>query len=270
NYNLILIDGVPVNEFRLGGYVDLAHIPTALLDRIELSRGAQSAVYGSYANGGVVNFVTRMDEGAPSFDVLAEGGSHLFRRFAVGASGAARGYRGSIRASQLDADGEVDNDDYRNQSVTLNAGRRFARQDLSFRGTFLSSENGVPGPYGSNPVGNFFGLDRVSRNKNNAGDYALHYEADLAPRVREEIFGAFYLANNLYTSAFGTSFNKDIRGLADARTTVSVSDSYTLAFGAAWSREEVKNTFITDLSARAFPLRRDQEGIYAENRFRFG
>ena len=270
NYNLVLIDGVPVNEFRLGGYVDLAHIPTAFLDRIELSRGAQSAVYGSYANSGVVNFVTRLDEGSPQLDVIAEGGSHSFRRFAAGAAGASHGYRGSIWASRLDAGGEVANDDYRNQSVSLNTGRRFARQDLSFRGAFISSENGVPGAYGSNPIGAFSGLDRVSRNKNNAGDYALHYEADFAARVRQELFGTFYLANNLYTSQFGTSFNKDIRGTADARTTVSVSENYTLAFGAAWSREEVKNTFITDLSSRIFPLRRDQEGIYLENRFRFG
>ena len=86
NYTLVLIDGVPANEFRIGGYFDFAHIPTDFLDRIEVSCGAQSAVYGSYANSGVVNFISRLDESAPQFNVVAEGGSHSFRRFALTAS----------------------------------------------------------------------------------------------------------------------------------------------------------------------------------------
>ena len=133
-YNLILIDGVPINMFSQGGFVDLAHIPTDFLDRIEVSRGPQSAVYGSYANSGVVNFVSRLDEGAPQMSVIAEGGSHAMRRFAVGASGAKGGYRASVSASRLDTNGEVDNDDYRDENVSLNVGKRFRNQDLSFRG----------------------------------------------------------------------------------------------------------------------------------------
>jgi outer membrane cobalamin receptor len=269
-YNLILIDGVPINMFSQGGFVDLAHIPTDFLDRIEVSRGPQSAVYGSYANSGVVNFVSRLDEGASQMSVIAEGGSHAMRRFVVGAAGAKGGYRASVSASRLDTNGEVDNDDYRDENVSLNLGKRFRSQDVSFRGNFSSNENGVPGPYGSNPVGNFFGLDRVSRNKNNNSNYGVHYEADFSNRVRQELFGTFFLGNNFYMSRFGTSFNKDIRGSADARTTVNVSDRYTLAFGVAYSREEVRNSFITDASFQRFLLRRNQTGIYVENRFRFG
>ena len=48
DFNLVEIDGVPIDWF--GGFVDLAHIPTDFLDHIEVVRGAQSAVYGSYAN----------------------------------------------------------------------------------------------------------------------------------------------------------------------------------------------------------------------------
>src|SRR5204863_1189591 len=39
NFNLVLMDGVPVNEFRIGGYFDFAHVPTNFLDRMEVSRG---------------------------------------------------------------------------------------------------------------------------------------------------------------------------------------------------------------------------------------
>ncbi|MGH9657742.1 MAG: TonB-dependent receptor domain-containing protein, partial [Bryobacteraceae bacterium] len=46
--------------------------------------------------------------------------------------------------------------------------------------------------------------------------------------------------------------------------------NYTLAAGYVWSREQVRNTFISDDSFRSFPLRRDQHGLYAENRFQLG
>jgi len=67
------------------------NIPTDFLDRIEVSRGAQSAVYGSYANSGVVNFISRLDEGAPQLNVIAEGGSH--------SSGASRQERPALRVA---------------------------------------------------------------------------------------------------------------------------------------------------------------------------
>ncbi|MEO7651299.1 MAG: TonB-dependent receptor, partial [Bryobacteraceae bacterium] len=81
--------------------------------------------------------------------------------------------------------------------------------------------------------------------------------------------GSFFLGNNYFDSPYGGSFNKDLRAMGEARTTVSVSERYTVAFGAAYSREEVKNSFISDNSFRSFPLRRDQQGYYFENRLQF-
>ena len=57
-YALVTIDGMPVNSFQFGGGFDFSQVPTDFLDRIEVVRGAQSAIYGSYANSGVINFVT--------------------------------------------------------------------------------------------------------------------------------------------------------------------------------------------------------------------
>ncbi len=74
NFNLVQIDGVPVNSF--GGAFDFAHIPTDWLDRVEVIEGAQSSVYGAYANSGVVNFVTRSATDSPQIEVLAEGGTY--------------------------------------------------------------------------------------------------------------------------------------------------------------------------------------------------
>jgi outer membrane cobalamin receptor len=271
NFNLVQIDGVTVNSFGLGvGGFDFAHIPSDWLDRIEVIRGAQSAVYGSYANTGVINFVPRGPDEGPTLDVLAEGGSHEERRFAVGGSVLVKGFGVSAYASRLDTSGPVQNNDYHNQNISLRLNRNMARQSLAFHGNFNNNDVGVPGAYGSNPVGLYPGLDLISRNKNNFSDYLAHYRIDLSNRVRQEVFGTFFLENSFFASPYGDSYNKDIRAQGEARTIVSVSDSYNTAFGVAFYREELKNTFVTDAGFRSFPLRRDQTGIYWENRFHAG
>ena len=126
NFGLVEIDGVPINGF--GGYIDFAHIPTDFLDHIEVIRGAQSAIYGAYANAGVVNFVTRTPEENAALDALAEGGSHYERRVALGGSGTVRGFGLAAAASRLDDDGPVSNSDYHNKNLYLMLTRHAARQ----------------------------------------------------------------------------------------------------------------------------------------------
>ena len=128
NFNLVQIDGVPVNSF--GGAFDFAHIPTDWLERVEVIEGPQSAVYGAYANSGVVNFVTRSAEDSPHLDVLAEGGTYQEHRFAIGASGTLAGFGVAAFASQLGDNGPVSNSDYRNDNVALHITRSFGRQSL--------------------------------------------------------------------------------------------------------------------------------------------
>ncbi len=55
---LILMDGEPLVG-RLGGTLDVSRIPASMIERIEVVKGPQSALYGSDAMGGVVNLVTR-------------------------------------------------------------------------------------------------------------------------------------------------------------------------------------------------------------------
>ncbi len=57
--NLILIDGKRVTPYNINGVVDLSMIPTALIDRVDLVTGGASAVYGSDAMSGAVNFIMK-------------------------------------------------------------------------------------------------------------------------------------------------------------------------------------------------------------------
>jgi outer membrane cobalamin receptor len=264
-YNLVELNGIPINSFYFGGLFDFSQIPSDFISQIDVARGPQSAVYGSYALASVVSFSTRSPENGPALDLVAEGGSHEENRFALSASFLTHGWGLAASGSSLLANGPVPNSDYRNDNGFLSAEHRWFTQSLFAFGNFNSNEAGEPGPYGSNPVGNFSGLDLISREKNNASTYGFHYQWDINDHFRQDVFGGFFLNNSLFLSPFGDSFNKDIRGYAESRETWNVLPAWTLAAGFVFDREEMKNTFVTDNSFRSFPFRRDNEGIYLDN-----
>ncbi len=55
--NLIMIDGKRITPYSELGRVDVSTIPTALIERVDVITGGASAVYGSDAISGVVNFI---------------------------------------------------------------------------------------------------------------------------------------------------------------------------------------------------------------------
>src|SRR5574337_1968956 len=58
---LVMLDGVPLND-PLGGWVYWSKVPLESIERIEVTRGGGSGVYGNYALGGVINIITRRPE----------------------------------------------------------------------------------------------------------------------------------------------------------------------------------------------------------------
>lgn len=97
NQVLVLIDGIEVNDPSGGSQFDFAHLLAFDVERIEVLRGPQSALYGSDAIGGVVNIVTRDGEGAPLVSGAVEGGS--FKTLAANASVSGGGERYRFLAS---------------------------------------------------------------------------------------------------------------------------------------------------------------------------
>lgn len=58
---LVLMDGIRVTPSTDTGIVDLNSIPAAMVERVEVVTGGASAVYGSDAVAGVVNFIMKKD-----------------------------------------------------------------------------------------------------------------------------------------------------------------------------------------------------------------
>lgn len=60
-YTLILLDGQPLNDAYTGG-LEWGMLPVDNIERIEVIRGAASALYGGNAMGGVINIITKTPE----------------------------------------------------------------------------------------------------------------------------------------------------------------------------------------------------------------
>lgn len=57
-YTLVLLDGQPLNDAYTGG-VEWGSLPVSDIERIEVVRGAASALYGGNAMGGVISIITK-------------------------------------------------------------------------------------------------------------------------------------------------------------------------------------------------------------------
>ena len=145
DYTKVLIDGVPVND--AGGAFDYSDLTTENLDRVELVRGAQSALYGSDAMTGVVQvFTKRGTTQTPLFEFSGEGGSFGFNREWASLSGASGKFDYSGSFGYLATNGRDRNDDYVDRTATANLGYRIgSRGQLRVTARSENSALGVPG-----------------------------------------------------------------------------------------------------------------------------
>ena len=74
NFIQVLIDGVKVNNS--GGDYDFSSLTTDNVERIEIIRGPQSALYGADAIGGVIQIFTKKGKGKPAARISTAHGAH--------------------------------------------------------------------------------------------------------------------------------------------------------------------------------------------------
>jgi vitamin B12 transporter len=137
NHTLVLLDGVRINPGTLGGAA-VQNIAPEMIERVEIVKGARSALYGTDALGGVINIITR--RAAKSYGEVSIGGGSFESQsttLAFGRSGAAAEFGVSVNLN--DSNGfppRTDSDlerGYENTTANLHGGLKFGNSFVSLR-----------------------------------------------------------------------------------------------------------------------------------------
>jgi vitamin B12 transporter len=148
NHLLVMVDGVGINDPALGSSVDFANLDLIGATRIEILPGAQSALWGSNALAGVLNFETTPAPGADVRNVWLEGGSNDTTRESIQLARRGDAWYYGINARHSETAGTNiatrggENDAYRNTTLHLNTGYVGEHQTLQLvaRQVYAQSE----------------------------------------------------------------------------------------------------------------------------------
>ena len=274
DYTIVYVDGVQVNAF--GGGFDFAHLSSANIDRIEIVRGPQSALYGSNAIGGVVRIVSR-DNGPVRGDASVEGGSFGSTHMVASASGSAASWSWGGGVDRIASDGfsgqhtaageEIGNDHYDRTEIAGTAGWR-GPSGGAIRGElrFARDDRGFPGPFGSNPIGVFSGIDRTSGGTDDRWSASIGGTVPSGRRVRTHGQITWNTIDGEFTGPFGSSASGAQRVTARAQSDVTAGPGLDVSAGAEFQRERGTSSYITDTTGE-IPIERWNAGYFAEARW---
>ena len=144
---LVMIDGMPVND--PGGDLNFAHLLSGAVERVEVVRGPESALFGAEAAAGVIQISTR--RGAPENRIPRgsfsyERGSFQTDRWIADLSGGSgERFDYFLSTEQFHTVSEFPNDFYRNTTGAANLGYRLSAK-TQLRGVLraFDSDSGVP------------------------------------------------------------------------------------------------------------------------------
>lgn len=228
NQTLVIIDGIRVNDPSAGSEFDFAHLLAEEVERVEVLRGPQSALYGSDAIGGVINIVTKRGQGKPAARMRVEGGSFETALASASVSGGGEHYdfiasgtgfrTGGISVAD-ERLGNPERDAYRNQTgfakLNLRPSEIF---DMSFVGRYVDFYS-----EGDADIG---GIGAVDADRDTRGDQAYgraQGRISLFEDRWEHIFGVSYVRHRRDYRSEGdiTSTYEGETKRADYQTNVS-------------------------------------------------
>ncbi|MBS1840355.1 MAG: TonB-dependent receptor [Acidobacteria bacterium] len=144
SFTKVLVDGAPVNE--PGNAVDFSNFTLDNVDKVEIVRGAESAIYGSDAVSGVVQIFThRGTTRTPEIVVLGEGGSFGTGKGGAQISGLFGNFDYSAAGSYFGTDGPKNQNYFYNRTLSGNFGYRIS-EDNQLRLTLRNNTSNAQTP----------------------------------------------------------------------------------------------------------------------------
>jgi outer membrane cobalamin receptor len=276
DYSLLVVDGVQANAF--GGGYDFAHLPVANIERIEVVRGPQSALYGSNAIGSVIRVVTRQG-GSPDASASIEGGASDTFRATAATSGALGQWNWGASTERLTSENfngsptasgaVVANDDYERSSAAAAGGWRNSA-GASVRGSarYATDERGSPGPFGSDPGGTYGGIDTIARGMNDRWLLSVNGAVPVG-RMRISAEATHSRIDSEFASRFGDSESYSRRTTARFQADATVAPGLETSAGLELLGERAGGTFITATGNVLVPVERGLAGFFGEARWNY-
>ncbi|HVA00853.1 MAG TPA: TonB-dependent receptor [Terriglobia bacterium] len=172
DYNKVLLDGIPLNE--PGGDFDFSTLTTNNLERIEVVRGAESALFGSDAMTSVIQLFTRRgtsETKRPHFSMSGEGGKNSTWQGRGSVTGQYGPLDYSLEGGRFSTDNQVPNDFFHVTTLSSNFGLKLNQATtlrLIMMGEF--SLAGTPGQTAFGPPDR----DGQFRRRDGYGAFSIH------------------------------------------------------------------------------------------------
>lgn len=290
-FTQILMDGVQVNEN--GGFFDFQGVTLGNVERVEVARGPQSAIYGSSAVSGVVNFITRRGRpGRPTLDAAWEGGGAAERggshRGTASVSGGSARLRYSAGAGLTFNRGfeRVPHDvQGRELSLRLDASPA-SRWEVTGIARLMNTRQKLPV---RDPGATRVPLDPNARDERDRLVTSLETRYAPSARWTHRVRGSAYRQRFLYDDrrdgvasppeffVFDATFTfesllwrttAEYVGTFEARP--GEASPFSLVYGASWEREDLENETAGDFGDGTQGWDRDAGALFAEARGRVG
>lgn len=278
NFTLVLLDGVPVNDptnFRGGGF-DFANLNSALVERIEVVRGAQSAIYGSDALAGVINIITRRAQEGHSQQVYAETGEDDFYTVRASALGRQDNFDYTVELASRDDGDAVPGSERKTDSVNLRLGwQPTEKHSLAVAYRYLDGNRSSYPEQGGGPE--YALSDALDDSDYDDQVLSLAWKFRISDGWRSSLTASRFEHEENYSSpgippfievppnAADTDFTRD---QVQWVNTLQIAENYALNVGADYRHEDGESRgyleFFGDRNATDFDLDRDTTGVFAD------
>ncbi|MDD5465126.1 MAG: TonB-dependent receptor [Candidatus Omnitrophica bacterium] len=281
-HTLVMVDGVELNDpMSTDRSFDFSNLTMDNIERIEVIRGPQSALYGSDAMAGVINIITKKGRGKPEFSSSFEGGAHNTFRENLTSSGNIDKFNYSLSVSRLDsggisaAAGGSEKDPYHNNAISSRIGYKvFDNSELSLVARYTNSKTSIDnGAYDDDPNDTLWSKDLATRL---AFDQAINYwwnhclsfsYNDVRRKGRND-------KDPSHPDDYSSDWYKGNIKKVEWQHNISPAKWNTLTAGFEYERESGSSYYESDSSFGPFLSKQDRKsvdnkGYYFQDQFKF-
>ena len=242
NHTKVLVNGVELNPGTLG-VPSIQHISVEMLDRIEISKGSMSTLYGKSTIGGVINIITKKNTGSNEGKIYVGTGRDETNKIGFQKSFNFNNHNLSINFMNIETDGykakvaSTKNHGYENKNIDISYNFSAGKNIFDFN--FYQSDGNVEyDSFGSNLNQDHKDAhlrlawnrkydtlesklvfiqkqNKINQSSFGATDYTHteNYQINFEKNYYDlngtnTILGALYTGEALYELSYGTKFNK--------------------------------------------------------------